>query len=40
MKARDEGQLDAFRQRVRDRLADNGRRAGHAAELFKRISDL
>ena len=41
MKARDEGQLDAFRQRVRDRLADNGRRAGRpAAELFKRISDL
>jgi LmbE family N-acetylglucosaminyl deacetylase len=41
MKARDEGQLDAFRQRVRDRLADNGRRAGRpAVELFKRISDL
>jgi len=41
MKARDEGQLEAFRQRVRDRLADNGARVGRpAAELFKRISDL
>jgi LmbE family N-acetylglucosaminyl deacetylase len=41
MKARDEGELEAFRQRVRDRLADNGAKFGLAsAELFKRISDL
>jgi LmbE family N-acetylglucosaminyl deacetylase len=41
MKARDGDQLDAFRQRVRVRLAENGSRAGRpAAELFKRISDL
>jgi LmbE family N-acetylglucosaminyl deacetylase len=41
MKARDEGQLEAFRQRVRGRLADNGASVGRpAAELFKRISDL
>jgi LmbE family N-acetylglucosaminyl deacetylase len=41
MKARDEGELEAFRQRVRDRLADNGAKVGLAsAELFKRISDL
>jgi LmbE family N-acetylglucosaminyl deacetylase len=41
MKARDEGELGAFRQRVRDRLADNGAKVGLAsAELFKRISDL
>jgi LmbE family N-acetylglucosaminyl deacetylase len=41
MKARDGDQLDAFRERVRVRLAENGSRAGRpAAELFKRISDL
>jgi LmbE family N-acetylglucosaminyl deacetylase len=41
MKAKDDDQLAAFRSRVRERLADNGSRAGlAAAELFKRISDL
>jgi LmbE family N-acetylglucosaminyl deacetylase len=41
MKARDDEQLAAFRARVRERLVDNGARAGlPAAELFKRISDL
>jgi LmbE family N-acetylglucosaminyl deacetylase len=41
MKAKDEEQLAAFRSRVRERLADNGARAGlPAAELFKRVSDL
>jgi LmbE family N-acetylglucosaminyl deacetylase len=41
MKARDDEQLAAFRTRVRERLFDNGARAGlPAAELFKRISDL
>jgi LmbE family N-acetylglucosaminyl deacetylase len=41
MRAVDDDQLDAFRERVRNRLADNGARAGLAsAELFKRIDDL
>ena len=41
MKAQDHGQLEAFHQRIRDRLADNGAKVGRpAAELFKRISDL
>jgi LmbE family N-acetylglucosaminyl deacetylase len=41
MKAVDEAQLAAFRERVRQRLADNGAGAGlGAAELFKRIVDL
>jgi LmbE family N-acetylglucosaminyl deacetylase len=41
MKATDELQLEAFRKRVRDRLATHGRRVGVAgAELFKLITDL
>jgi LmbE family N-acetylglucosaminyl deacetylase len=41
MKARDEDQMDAFRTRMRSRLAEHGARAGvGAAEIFKRISDL
>jgi LmbE family N-acetylglucosaminyl deacetylase len=41
MKAADEAQLSAFRDRVRSRLANNGAHAGmRAAELFKRINDL
>jgi LmbE family N-acetylglucosaminyl deacetylase len=41
MKAVDEAQLASFRQRIRQRLTDNGRRAGlDAAELFKRVADL
>jgi LmbE family N-acetylglucosaminyl deacetylase len=41
MRAVDEAQLSAFRDRVRSRLAENGARAGlPAAELFKRINDL
>ena len=41
MKATDDEQLVAFRQRVRTRLAQHGERAGvGAAELFKRITDL
>ena len=41
MRAGDEEQMAAFRERVRTRLADNGAHAGLAsAELFKRISDL
>jgi LmbE family N-acetylglucosaminyl deacetylase len=41
MKARDPDQLDAFRTRVRDRLAGLGRAHDmDAAEVFKRISDL
>jgi LmbE family N-acetylglucosaminyl deacetylase len=41
MRAVDEAELDAFRGRVRRRLAENGARAGlAAAELFKRIDDL
>lgn len=41
MKATDVVELERFRRRVRDRLADHGRRIGTgAAELFKRIGDL
>ena len=41
MKAPDASALDAFRDRIRGRLAENGGRAGlAAAELFKRINDL
>jgi LmbE family N-acetylglucosaminyl deacetylase len=41
MGATDEGGLEAFRQRIRERLAGNGVVAGiAAAELFKRIADL
>jgi LmbE family N-acetylglucosaminyl deacetylase len=41
MKAVDEGGLVAFRRRIRERLAEHGRRIGTpAAELFKRISSL
>lgn len=41
MHAVDAGQLQAFRTRVRARLADQGTRVGcEAAELFKRITDL
>jgi LmbE family N-acetylglucosaminyl deacetylase len=41
MKARDEAQLDAFRVRIRSRLAGHGTRVGvPAAEIFKLISDL
>jgi LmbE family N-acetylglucosaminyl deacetylase len=41
MKATDEVQLEAFRKRIRDRLATSGRRIGvAAAELFKLITDL
>jgi len=41
MKARDEAQLDAFRARIRERLASNGERVGlPAAEIFKKIGDL
>lgn len=41
MKALDEAQLEAFRTRLRARLAEHGGRAGvAAAEIFKRISDL
>ena len=41
MKATDDDQLEAFRRRVRDRLADQGRRIGTtAAELFKLIENL
>ena len=41
MRAVDQEQLVAFRQRVRSRLADNGALAGlAAAELFKLIADL
>jgi LmbE family N-acetylglucosaminyl deacetylase len=37
----DEEQLERFRRRIRDRLADHGRRAGVAyAEPFKRIANL
>jgi LmbE family N-acetylglucosaminyl deacetylase len=41
MGATDEAELDAFRDRVRARLVENGNEAGRqAAELFKRITDL
>ncbi len=41
MRALDEDQLTAFRERIRKRLAENGARAGlSGAELFKRIADL
>jgi len=41
MHAVDDDELDAFRQRIRQRLADHGRLVGvEAAELFARISDL
>ena len=41
MKATDDDQLAAFRRRVRDRLAEQGRRIGAAAaELFKLIENL
>lgn len=41
MKATDEAQMEVFRRRIRDRLAEHGRRAGAAAaELFKRIDNL
>jgi LmbE family N-acetylglucosaminyl deacetylase len=41
MKAKDDEQLAAFRSRVRERLTDNGARAGlAAAELFKLVNDL
>ena len=41
MKAVDGDQLEAFRTRVRERLAEHGRRAGvGSAELFKLIRDL
>jgi LmbE family N-acetylglucosaminyl deacetylase len=41
MNAVDGDQLDAFRQRVRSRLAENGATIGApAAEVFKRITDL
>jgi LmbE family N-acetylglucosaminyl deacetylase len=41
MNAVDAAQLEAFRERVRRRLAENGARAGlRAAELFKLVNDL
>ncbi len=41
MKATDEAQLEAFRRRVRERLAEHGRRVGAAAaELFVALHDL
>jgi LmbE family N-acetylglucosaminyl deacetylase len=41
MKATDELQLEAFRKRVRERLATHGRRTGvAAAELFRIVPDL
>ncbi len=41
MRALDEAELEAFRDRVRSRLHDHGAHHGAtAAELFKRISDL
>jgi LmbE family N-acetylglucosaminyl deacetylase len=41
MRATDEAQLESFRNRVRDRLATNGRRIGvAAAEVFRVIRDL
>lgn len=41
MKATDAAQMDVFRRRIRDRLAEHGRRTGTAAaELFKRIDNL
>jgi hypothetical protein len=41
MKARDEAELESFRRRIRQRLADNGSRFDvGAAEIFKRIADL
>lgn len=41
MKARDDAQLDAFRARIRERLAEHGRLVGRpAAEIFKLIADL
>jgi LmbE family N-acetylglucosaminyl deacetylase len=41
MKAKDDAQLEAFRGRMRNRLAGHGARIGvDAAEIFKRISDL
>ena len=41
MKATDELQLEAFRKRVRERLATQGRRIGAAAaELFRTVPDL
>jgi hypothetical protein len=41
MHARDEAELDAFAQRIRQRLAGLGEPYGlGAAELFKLISDL
>ncbi len=41
MKATDELQLEAFRKRVRERLATHGRRIGAAAaELFRIVPDL
>ncbi len=41
MKARDDSQLEAFRERVRARLAQHGVRTDTAAaEIFKRIADL
>ncbi|MET0909979.1 MAG: PIG-L deacetylase family protein [Ilumatobacteraceae bacterium] len=41
MKAVDRDQLELFRRRVSDRLAENGANLGRpAAEIFKRITDL
>ncbi len=41
MKAVDDDGMDAFRRRIRTRLAEHGRRIGvEAAELFKAITDL
>ncbi len=41
MKARDTEQLEVFRNRIRNRLAEHGVAVGRpAAELFKLINDL
>ena len=41
MKATDEHEMETFRRRIRDRLAEHGRRIGSdAAELFKLIDQL
>ncbi len=41
MHASDDAELDAFRTRIRARLADHGQQAGFgAAEIFKRIADI